>query len=96
MVTAVTYTGKVQENGTIAVPQDAQEKLGLRLGDVVQVSLNRNIPEPPVLTQNERGLAVLRKIAALQEGAGYTDGSQTDRIIRDARGGGMYSDDYVR
>ena len=96
MVTAMTYTGKVQENGTVLLPKDAQEKLGLKPGDEVQISLNRSVSEPPMFTPNEKALAALRKIATLQAGMRYTDCSQTDQNIREGRDGGMYSDDYTR
>jgi hypothetical protein len=45
-------------------------------------------PEP-----NHAMLAALDEIANRQLGRRYTDGSQTDAIIREGRGGGMYGDD---
>ena len=45
-----------------------------------------------VVRPNEKALAALRKIARMQEGIRDTDGSQTDRIIREGRAGGMYDD----
>lgn len=41
---------------------------------------------------NENALAAFRLIAKMQEGMRHTDGSQTDRLIREGRSGGMYSD----
>lgn len=92
MVTAMTYIGKVQENGTVIVSKDAQEQLGLQPGDEVQISLNRSVVEPQPVMPNEKALTALRRIAALQEGMRYTDGSQTNKIVREGRDGGMYSD----
>ncbi len=39
---------------------------------------------------NEQTLAMLRDLVKLQEGMKETDGSQTDRLLREARAGGMY------
>ena len=47
-------------------------------------------PEQPAVQANEKALAVLRRIATRQEGEAYTDGSDTLRMIREARDGGMY------
>jgi hypothetical protein len=49
--------------------------------------------EKPAFPPNEKALAVLRQIAEMQEGMRETDGSQTDRFIREGRDGGMYCDD---
>ncbi len=93
MVTVMTYIGKVQENGTVIVSKDAQEQLGLQPGDEVRVSLNRSVVEPQPVTPNEKALAALRRVAALQEGMRCTDGSHTNEIIHEGRDGGMYSDE---
>jgi hypothetical protein len=49
--------------------------------------------DAPTFPPNEKALAALRQIAKMKEGMRETDGSQTDRIIREGRAGGMYSDD---
>ena len=52
--------------------------------------------ETPAFPPNVKALAALRQIAKMQEGMRHTDGSQTDRIIREGRDGDMYRDDTVR
>lgn len=96
MAIAVAYTGKVQQDGTVLLPKEAQGQSGLQPGDEVQVILNHSGVEPQAVTPNEKASAALRRIATLQEGARRTDSSQTDRIIREGREGGMYSDNYIR
>jgi hypothetical protein len=44
----------------------------------------------PTHPPNEQALAMLRDLVKLQEGMKETDGSQTDRLLREARAGGMY------
>lgn len=46
----------------------------------------------PAFPPNEKALAALRQIARMQEGKRETDGSQTERFIREGRAGGMYHD----
>jgi hypothetical protein len=51
--------------------------------------------DTPAFPPNEKALAALRQIAKMKAGMRDTDGSQTDRIIREGRAGGMYSDDVT-
>ncbi len=44
----------------------------------------------PAFPPNEQALAMLRDLIKLQEGMKETDGSQTDRLLREARAGGLY------
>lgn len=60
-------------------------------------SVDQNeIRETAVFPPNEKALAALRQIARMQEGMRHTDGSQTDRLIREGRAGGMYRDDATQ
>ena len=95
-MTAISYIGRVQEDGTLSLPQDAQEILGLHPGDEVQVRLSSNVQEAPPQKPSEKARAALHEIVKRQEGRRYTDGSQTEQIIREGRAGGMYDDDYSR
>jgi len=45
---------------------------------------------PPAFPPNEQALAMLRELVKLQEGMRETDGSQTERFIREGRDGRMY------
>jgi hypothetical protein len=57
---------------------------------------DQNIVEDvAVFPPNEKALAALRQIARMQEGMRHTDGSQTERLIREGRAGGMYSDGHA-
>jgi hypothetical protein len=44
----------------------------------------------PAFPPNEQALAMLYDLVKLQEGMRETDGSLTDRLLREARAGGMY------
>lgn len=46
--------------------------------------------ESRVFLQNEKALSALEEVAKRQQGRRHTDGSQTERIIREGRAGGMY------
>lgn len=94
-MTAISYIGTLQNNGTVLVPPDAQEKLGLQPGDEVQISLDRSSQEAQQLTPNQKARLALQKISMRQEGRRTTDGSQTEQIIREGRAGGMYDDNYL-
>ena len=47
----------------------------------------------PSLAPNEKALAALRQIAENQKDRPYSDGSDTQRFIREARAGAMYGYD---
>ena len=44
----------------------------------------------PAHVPNDQALAMIRDLLKLQEGMKETDGSETERWIREARSGGMY------
>ncbi len=46
-----------------------------------------------IVTPNRKALAALQEINRRQEGKRHTDGSQTERIIREGREGKMYGHD---
>lgn len=59
-------------------------------GAKVQVQIGSKKSKPAVKS-NEEGLAMLRDVAEITRGMQPTDGSETDRLIREARSGAMYS-----
>ena len=59
-------------------------------------SVEQNGVKEAAFPPNEKALAALRQIAQMQEGMRHTDGSQTERLIREGRAGGMYSDDATK
>ena len=60
-------------------------------GEDVTVSLDRL--EVTAIKPNEKALAALRKIAERHRNRPFTDGSETQRLIREARSGAMYDND---
>ncbi len=86
-----TYKMRVDERGALTVPQEAQDKLHLRPGEEVQVSIDR--VAPPSAAPNEKMLAILQNIQESHKGTPYTDAADTDRLLREARSGAMYHDD---
>ena len=87
----VHYTAKVKESRILELPEAAQE-LGLKPGEEVTVSVDRNKTEPAVIP-NEKGLAIMREITERHKGRPHTDGSNTLRLLREARAGAMYGYD---
>jgi hypothetical protein len=82
------YTAKVKENRILELPEEAQS-LGLKPGDEVCVSIDvAQVPTP-----NEKGLAIMRAITERHKGRPHTDGSNTLRLLREARAGAMYGYD---
>jgi hypothetical protein len=49
--------------------------------------------EEQVVTPNNDVLTMLREIAIMKATMKPTDGAETDRLLREARAGAMYSDD---
>jgi predicted exporter len=49
--------------------------------------------QEPTPAPNEEVLAMLREIAIMKAGMAPMDGAETDRLLRQARAGAMYSDD---
>jgi hypothetical protein len=48
------------------------------------------LPEDPQTVPNGKALAALREIAERQKGRRHTSGENTQKMLRQARGGGMY------
>jgi len=61
-------------------------------GRMVKVYIEPDELDTEALTfpPNEQALAMIRDLVKLQEGMKETDGSQTERLLREARSGGMY------
>lgn len=56
----------------------------------IYIEPDETAPVPSSFPPNEQALAMLRDLEKLQEGMKETDGSQTDRLLREARMGRMY------
>jgi hypothetical protein len=92
-LTTVQYTAKVKESRLLELPVDAQE-LGLKPGEEVEVIFNRNgTEETQTSTPNEGMLAALAEIAEINKGRPFSDGSNTQRLLREGRAGAMYGYD---
>ncbi len=86
----VSYTATVKESRLLELPEEAQV-LGLKPGDEVTVSLDRAvIGAAAIFPPNQGMLAALREIAARQQDRPFTDGTNTTRLLQEARGGAMY------
>ena len=89
----VHYTAKVKDSRLLELPEEAQE-LGLKPGEEVTVSVERNGgKETATFPPNAGMLAALREIAERQKDRPFTDGSDTMKLLREARGGAMYGYD---
>ena len=87
------YIAYAKDSRVLELPEEAQA-LGINPGDAVSISVDRveTFPKP---IPNEKALNALREIAKRQEGRRHTDGSQTERIMREGRSGAMYGSDSV-
>ena len=59
-------------------------------GKWVKLTVLADEPRAEAVLPNEGMLAALREIAKLQEGMRETSGEDTQRLLREARAGGMY------
>ncbi|MDQ2688230.1 MAG: hypothetical protein M3Y28_10225 [Armatimonadota bacterium] len=59
-------------------------------GKHLQLTVLAEESRPAAVKPNEQMLAILREIAERQKDLPYTDGSDTIRLLREARAGAMY------
>ena len=90
-MTLMQYTAEVKDSLTLELPIEA-EHLHLKPGDKVQIQLDTDENMPQV-SPNEGMLAALSEIADRQNGRRQTDCSNTDRMLREGRGGAMWGCD---
>jgi hypothetical protein len=83
------YKARVREGLLLELPGAARE-LNLRPGDEVDIRIDRSQSRVKQNRPNEKALAALAEIARQQQGLPYTDGSDTQRLLREARAGAMY------
>jgi hypothetical protein len=81
---AMHYTAKVKDSRILELPEEARD-LGLQPGEEVIVSVDRI--ENASIAPNEKMLSILRGIQERHKDRPYTDGSDTQRLIREARAG---------
>jgi len=86
------YRATVEPNGRLVLPQDAQAVLDLKPGDEITVSFDPTEASAPqrAAPRNEGMLSVLADIEKRQEGRRSISGDDTQRMLREARAGGMY------
>ncbi|MEO7719407.1 MAG: hypothetical protein ABIY70_24660 [Capsulimonas sp.] len=82
------YIATVLDDRRLELPQGALNLV--RPGQEIGIDLEEAGPEPK---PNERLLAALRDITELTKDLPETDGSKTDRIVREGREGAMYGCD---
>ncbi len=85
------YIARVDERGALTFPKEVQEALQLQPGEEVQVSIHR-VPAVTA-TPNQKMLSILDNIRERHNERNFTDPSDTDKLLREARSGAMYSDD---
>jgi hypothetical protein len=88
------YTAEVRNGLLLALPSEAEE-LHLQPGDKVQIQLDITTETQPLARPNLGMLSALREIAERQQGRPYTDSSDTDRLLREARSGAMWGQNFV-
>lgn len=93
-MTMMQYTAEVRSGLLLALPAEAEE-LHLKPGDKVHIQLAHDAEDASQVRPNEGMLAALREIAERQEGRRYTDASDTDRMLREARAGAMWGQEPV-
>jgi hypothetical protein len=84
VIQAKVYEGQWEE----ILARNGAELAGQRVK--VYVEPDQDQPIAAAGPPNEQALAMLRDPAKLKEDMKETDGSQTDRLLREARAGGMY------
>jgi hypothetical protein len=86
------YRAKVEPNGRLVLSQDAQAVLNLKPGDEITVSFDMTETSSPQPTspRNEGMLRALADIEKRQAGRRSISGEETQRLLREARAGGMY------
>ena len=89
----VMYHTQIQEDGLFAIPLDALQQLGAKPGDSLKIQIETVAAPVPVSPNRPAMLAILDDIEAWHEGRPFTtDGSDTDKLLREARSGAMYYD----
>ena len=88
---AITFLARVEENGILTLSQEVQAELGVKTGDEVRVSVARETIENGALPPLNVGmLAALEQIKVRQQDRRSISGEDTQRLLRQARAGGMY------
>ena len=93
-MTMMHYTAEVKAGLLLELPTEAEE-LHLKPGEKVHIHLDRPAETTPQPRPNEGMLAALQAIAERQKGRRYTDASDTDRMLREARAGAMWGQDSL-
>ena len=81
------YTARVLDDRRLELPAGALRQV--RPGQNIEIDLEESDVQTGV-RPNELALAMLRDVVELTKALPETDPSQTDRQIREARGGAMY------
>lgn len=87
------YTAKVKDERLLELPEAARA-LRLQIGEEVFITLDRDSQKEA--RESPQGmLAALRLIAERQNDRRYTDGTETDRLLREGRAGAMWDHEPV-
>ena len=85
----VHYDAEVKSELLLALPIEAEE-LHLVPGDRISIQIDIGGESATGIRPNEGMLESLREIAERQMGLRYTDASQTDLMLMEARSGAMW------
>jgi hypothetical protein len=88
-MTSAHYIAVARDSRTLELPEEAQ-LLGIRPGENISITVERETESQA--TPNESVLEALRIIAEMKKGLRETDGSDTDRILREGRSGAMHGE----
>jgi len=91
------YTGRVEENGSLTIPKETIDDLGVRPGDALDVALHplphggieNGVPRRP----NRAMLEAMRRAEEIQRGMNPKPGRDSAEIIREGRAGAMWDYD---
>ena len=88
-MTTTHYIARARDGRNLELQEEAQS-LGLKAGDQVSIIVEMEEDTTPEVVPNFAALEALARIDEILEAMHGSDGAETDRMIREARDGGMY------
>ena len=88
-MTTTHYIARARDGRNLELPVEAQA-LGLKAGDQVSILVEMEEEAQSDVIPNHAALEALARIDEILEEMQGADGAETDRMIREARDGGMY------
>jgi len=88
-MTTTHYIARARDGRNLELPEEAQA-LGIKAGDRVSILVEMDEEPTSEVVPNYAMLKALAEIAEITKDMKGSDGAETDRMIREARDGGMY------